>query len=77
VTHVFAGGPADLAGLQANDAILKIDGRPTRALADPFVARLLNQPSVTLLATRDEREFTARLKLRRFSDIISAGPVPH
>jgi len=77
VTHVFAGGPADLAGLQANDAILKIDGRPTRALADPFIARLLNQPSVTLLATRDEREFTARLKLRRFTDIVSSGPVPH
>jgi S1-C subfamily serine protease len=77
VTHVFLGGPADLGGLQPNDAILKINGRPTRALADPFITRLLNQPSVTLLATRNEREFTVRLKLRRFEDIISAGPVPH
>lgn len=77
VTHVFLGGPADLAGLKPNDAILKINGRPTRALADVFVGRLLNQPSVTLLATRNEQEFTVRLKLRRFADIVSAGPVPH
>jgi hypothetical protein len=32
---------------------------------------------VTLLVTRNEREFTVRLTLRRFADIISAGPVPH
>jgi len=77
VTHVFRGGPADLAGLQPNDAILKIDGRPTRALADPFVTRLLDQPSVTLLVSRNEKEITVKLKLRRYSDIIATGPVPH
>ena len=77
VDHVFRGGPADLAGLRPNDAILKIDGRPTRALADPFVARLLNQPSVTLLLDRDEQTFSARLRLKRFSELTAKGPVPH
>lgn len=77
VAHTFRDGPADAAGLRPGDAILKIDGRPTRALGDPFVARLLNQPSITLLLDRDEREFTVRLTLRRFSVLTASGPIPH
>jgi len=76
VAHVFHGGPADVAGLRAGDAILKIDGRPTRTLAGPFIARLLDQPAVTLTASRDEREFTVRLKLLRFSELTAHGPIP-
>ncbi len=75
VRHVLRGGPADIAGLRPDDAILKIDGRPTRALADPFIARLLNQPTVTLLIDRDEREFSVRLQLRRFAELTKDGPV--
>lgn len=77
VANVFRGGPADRAGLKANDAIVKIDGRPTRALADPFIARLLDQPSVTLLVDRDEKLITARIQLERFSKLTATGPVPH
>jgi S1-C subfamily serine protease len=77
VANVFHGGPADRAGLKPNDAIVKIDGRPTRALADPFIARLLDQPSVTLLVDRNEQLITARIELERFSALTAAGPVPH
>jgi S1-C subfamily serine protease len=76
VAHVFRRGPADLAGVQPGDAIVKIDGRPTNTLGDQFVARLLNQPRVTLLLDRQEHEVTARIHLRRFDDLIAAGPVP-
>ena len=75
VANVLRGGPADKAGLQPDDAIVKIDGRPTRALADPFIARLLDQPSVTLLIDRSEREFSVRIDLKRFSELTANGPV--
>ena len=76
VTHVFNGGPAASAGMRPGDAIVKIDGRPTRALREPLIARLLNQPEVTLTAIRDQKQFTVRLKLRRFSDLTAHGPIP-
>lgn len=76
VAHVFRRGPADEAGVHPGDAILKIDGRPTNTLGDQFVERLLNQPQVTLLLDRGEHELTAKIHLRRFADLIAAGPIP-
>jgi len=76
VGHTFHGGPADVAGVKPGDAIIKIDGRPTRSLADPFVDRLLDQPDVTLLLDRELREFTIRLTLQRYAKLIAGGPVP-
>ena len=76
VAHTFRGGPSDLAGVQESDAIVKIDGRPTHGLADQFVARLLNQPEVTLLLERREKQITVRLNLQRFVELTKHGPVP-
>jgi S1-C subfamily serine protease len=76
VTHIFRDGPADRAGLNEGDAIVKIDGRPTRALADLYISRLLDQPSVTLTVDRDEKESTVKLTLRRFADLTANGPIP-
>jgi S1-C subfamily serine protease len=76
VEHTFKGGPADLAGIRTGDAILKIDGRLTRSLGDQFIARLLNQPRVTLQLDRELHEFDVRLSLQRYSQITAAGPVP-
>lgn len=76
VGHTFRAGPADRAGIQSGDAILKIDGRPTRSLADRYIAGLLGQPSVTLLLDRELKEFTVKLKLERFAELTAHGPVP-
>jgi S1-C subfamily serine protease len=76
VGHTFRGGPADLAGIVPGDAVIKIDGRPTRALGDQFIARLMNQPTVTLMLDRQLREFSVRLRLQRFSQLTKDGPVP-
>jgi hypothetical protein len=76
VTHIFRDGPADRAGLHQGDAIVKIDGQPTRALADLYISRLLDQPSVTLVVDRDEKESTIRLTLQRFAQLTADGPIP-
>jgi serine protease Do len=76
VGHTFHGGPADLAGIMPGDAILKIDGRPTRSLADRFIARLMNQPTVTFLMDRQLHQFEVKLSLERLSRLTAAGPVP-
>lgn len=76
VTHIFRDGPADRAGLQEGDAIVKIDGQPTRALADLYISRLLDQPSVTLTVDRNEKESTLKLTLQRFAQLTADGPIP-
>jgi len=76
VTHIFRDGPADRAGLHQGDAIVKIDGQPTRALADLYISRLMNEPSVTLIVDRDEKESTVKLTLRRFAELTADGPIP-
>ncbi|HYK52462.1 MAG TPA: trypsin-like peptidase domain-containing protein [Candidatus Eremiobacteraceae bacterium] len=76
VTHIFRDGPADRAGLHQGDAIVKIDGQPTRALADLYISRLMNQPSVTLVVDRDEKESTVKLTLQRFAQLTADGPIP-
>lgn len=76
VTHIFRDGPADRAGLRLGDAIVKIDGRPTHALADLYISRLLDQPSVTLTVDREEKESTIKLTLLRFAALVANGPIP-
>ena len=76
VTHIFRDGPADRAGLRRGDAIVKIDGQPTRALADLYISKLLDEPSVTLIVDREEVESTVKLTLRRFTDLTADGPIP-
>lgn len=76
VDSLFRGGPADRAGIKQGDAILKIDGRPTRNLGAPFVYRLLNQPSATLLLFRNLHRFEVKLHPRRFADLVASGPIP-
>lgn len=76
VTHIFRDGPADRAGLRVGDAIVKIDGQATRALADLYVSRLLDEPSVTLIIDREEKESTVKLTLQRFAELTKDGPIP-
>jgi S1-C subfamily serine protease len=76
VAHIFRDGPADRAGLRLGDAIVKIDGQPTRALADLYIRRLLDLPSVTLTVDREEVESTIKVTLQRFSQLTKDGPIP-
>lgn len=76
IKNIFRDGPADRAGLRLGDAIVKIDGQPTHALADLYIGRLLDQPSVTLIVDREEKESTIKLTLQRFAELTKNGPIP-
>jgi S1-C subfamily serine protease len=51
VGDVKKGGPADKAGIKADDIILGINGQPVKN-GDELVARVADIPGVRLLASR-------------------------
>ena len=65
VSNVLSGGPAELAGLRADDRVVAVDGRPISGMVDLKKAMIDTQEGYRLSVTveRDDREQTFNVVL--------------
>jgi serine protease Do len=70
IVGVMPGGPADAAGLKANDTILAIDGKAISDAKDLAnrIAELSSKPSTELKIRRGEGEQTVKVEFAKASD---------
>jgi len=70
VNEVLAGSPAEKAGLEVGDVILKIDGRDVEGIGDlrNTIAMAAPGSKVKLLVHRDGKERTVTVKIAELSD---------
>lgn len=69
IVHVIPGGPADLAGIQADERILEVDGQPLSEMSTDAAADLLRGPELSsvevVVATADGSVRRLRVQRRR------------
>jgi serine protease Do len=72
VSNVLSGGPAELAGLRADDRVVAVDGQPIRGMVDLKKAMIDTQEGDRLSVTveRDDRE-------RTFDVVLGELPKKH
>jgi S1-C subfamily serine protease len=75
VTEVHAGGPAEAAGLQVDDLIESIDGRPATSFADLLATVDRHSPgdTVTLTVVRSGTQGDVNVKLSERPATLAAG----
>ena len=77
VRSVFANGPAQKAGVQSEDLIVKINGEATTNVADfnSKIASMSAGDSVNLTHSRDGKEADITVSVMTFSDVSQASVV--